>query len=207
MIFGKTRLELKVGIFVFIGLVILAAFVFSIGGIKTWTQGYEVNFIFNFVNGVKIGAPVRLSGVDVGQVKRMDFMSPKEPGQTKVSIRCWIKKEVRIPLDSNVWVNTLGLLGEKYIEIMPGKETRNFLVENQDLAGEDPLPMQVVTNLAKKIADDLEDVIEAIKNKQGTIGRLLYEDAIYRDLEAFTADIRKHPWKLLFRTKEKKEKQ
>ena len=55
MIFGKTKLELKVGIFVFMGLVILAVAVLSIGGFKTWTSGYEVNFIFNFVNGVKIG--------------------------------------------------------------------------------------------------------------------------------------------------------
>ena len=61
MIFGKTKLEMKVGIFVFIGLIILVVFVLSIGGVKTWSSGYKVNFIFNFVNGVKNGAPVRFA--------------------------------------------------------------------------------------------------------------------------------------------------
>jgi hypothetical protein len=56
MIFGKTKLELKVGLFVFIGLAILVVFVLSIGGFKTWSSGYRINLIFNFVNGVKIGA-------------------------------------------------------------------------------------------------------------------------------------------------------
>ena len=63
MIFGKTKLEMKVGIFVFIGLIILVTFILSIGGFKTWTSGYKVSFIFDFVNGVKLGAPVRFSGV------------------------------------------------------------------------------------------------------------------------------------------------
>ncbi|MBI5145373.1 MAG: hypothetical protein HZA27_04225, partial [Candidatus Omnitrophica bacterium] len=59
MIFGKTKLELKLGVFVFVGIVILVLFILLIGDFQTWTSGYEVNFLFNFVNGVKIGAPVR----------------------------------------------------------------------------------------------------------------------------------------------------
>ena len=63
MIFGKTKLELKVGFFVFIGLLILIIFILSIGGFKTWSSGYHINLSFNFVNGVKVGAPVRFAGV------------------------------------------------------------------------------------------------------------------------------------------------
>jgi phospholipid/cholesterol/gamma-HCH transport system substrate-binding protein len=203
MIFGKTRLELKVGIFVFIGLVILAAFILTIGGFKTWASGYQVNFIFHFVNGVKIGAPVRFSGVDVGEVKRINFFIPEDNKKTKVEIVCWIKSSIKIPMDSTIWVNTLGLLGEKYIEIMPGKDYSRYLATNQELSGEDPMPMHQVGELAKKIADDLDATIVGINDKQGTIGKLIYEDTIYKELEAFVTDIRKHPWKLLFKAKEK----
>jgi phospholipid/cholesterol/gamma-HCH transport system substrate-binding protein len=80
MIFGKTKLELKVGVFVFIGLVLLAVLILSIGGFKTWTSGYNINFIFHFVNGVKVGAPVRYAGVDVGEVKILSFI-PAGQGQ------------------------------------------------------------------------------------------------------------------------------
>lgn len=206
MIFGKTKLELKVGIFVFIGLVILAIFVLSIGGFKTWSSGNQFNFVFNFVNGVKIGAPVRFSGVDVGQVKRINIIMPKGEEKAKIQIACWVKSSVKIPVDSTVWVNTLGLLGEKYIEIMPGRNNGQYLAAGQELTGQDPLPMHEVTVLAKRIADDLDESIVRIKNKEGTIGKLLYDDTIYKELEALIIDVRKHPWKLFIKTKEKPEK-
>ena len=206
MIFGKSRLELKVGIFVFVGLVVLVTFILLIGDFKTWTSGYKVNFIFKFTNGVKIGAPVRFAGVDVGEVKDIEFIFAPQENKTKVQIIGWIKKEIKIPLDSTIWVNTLGLLGEKYIEIMPGEDYKNFLNEGQVLTGRDPVAMHEVAELAKKIASDLADGIVKIKNKEGTVGKLLYDDALYKELEALITDIRKHPWKLFWKTKEKPEK-
>lgn len=206
MIFGKIKLELKVGVFVFIGLVILVTFILLIGNFKTWTSGYSLNFIFNFVNGVKIGAPVRFAGVDVGEVKEIKLFLVPEEQKTRVQIVGWLKKEVKVPADSTVWVNTLGLLGEKYVEIMPGKDYGNCLVENQTLVGNDPIAMHEVAQLAKSIASDIDESIVRIKNKEGTIGKLLYDDTIYKELEALVIDIRKHPWKLFRKTKEKPEK-
>jgi hypothetical protein len=43
-----------------------------------------------------------------------------------------------------------------------------------------------------------------VKDGQGTVGKFLYDDKMYNDLESFAADIKKNPWKLLFKTKEKK---
>jgi phospholipid/cholesterol/gamma-HCH transport system substrate-binding protein len=236
MIFGKTKVELKVGIFVFLGLVILAIFILSIGSFKTWTSGRTVNFVFHFVNGVKLGAPVRYAGVDVGEVKSMSLLPLDTEGRIQVKVGCWVKKELKVPLDSTIWVNTLGLMGEKYIEIIPGKDFINVLADNQELVGMDPISMQEVTELANKIvrdADDvilkiknkegtigkllgddgiyneldslIKDVVAKIKNKEGTIGKLLGDDQIYNDLDALIKDIRKHPWKLFWKTKEKKE--
>jgi len=205
MIFGKTKLEMKVGIFVFIGIVILGVFVLSIGGFRTWTKGYHINIIFHFINGVKIGAPVRFAGVDVGEVKDIHVIAPK-PGETETTVKVvgWIRNHTRMPQDSKVWVNTLGLLGEKYVEIMPGKDYSAFLQHDQTVMGNDPIAMHEVAQMAKNLVSDIDDGIRKIKNKEGTLGKLLYEDAIYNDLEAFVSDIRKNPWKLFFKTKEKK---
>jgi len=211
MIFGKTKLELKVGIFVLLGTAILVTFVLLIGNFKTWTSGYHANFIFNFANGVKVGAPVRFAGVDIGEVKNIEFIYTPEAQETKVKIVGWLKKGVNIPLDSSVWVNTLGLLGEKYIEIMPGKDYGACLSVGQSMVGNDPIAMHEVARLAKNIAADLDESIVRIKNKEGTVGKLLYDDAIYKDLqvlvkelEALVVDIRRNPWKLFWKTKEKK---
>jgi len=201
MIFGKTKMELKVGIFVFCGLVLAVIFILSIGGFKTWSSGYNVKFSFGFINGVKLGAPVRFAGVDVGQVKNIEMSVPAKEGQAKIHVNCWVKKDVRIPLDSIIWVNTLGLLGEKYIEIMPGKDYSKVLDNNQEMAGVDPLPMNKITDLANNIAKDINDILEKVKNKEGSLGKLIYDDTIYKELEALAVDIRQHPWKLFIKTK------
>ncbi|MFH1269699.1 MAG: MlaD family protein [Candidatus Omnitrophota bacterium] len=204
MIFGQSKLELKVGIFVFMGLVILAIFVLSMKEFQNMATGYELNFIFNFANGVKVGAPVRFAGVDVGEIKEINlFTIPNDP-KPRVRITGSVKKEIKVPADSSVWVNTLGLLGEKYIEIMPGKDYGNILAPRQSLLGVDPIPMQEVSVLAKDIATHLDESIKKIINKEGTVGKLLYDDTIYKELEALITDIRKHPWKLFIKTKEKK---
>jgi len=206
MIFGQSKLELKVGIFVFIGLVILTTFILSMKDFKNMTVGYEVNFIFNFANGVKIGAPVRFAGVDVGEIKEINFITTPDDPKPKVRIVGSVKKEIKVPVDSTVWVNTLGLLGEKYIEIMPGKDSSNILLAKQTLVGVDPIPMQEVSVLAKDIAKHLDESLVRIVNKEGTVGKLLYDDTIYKELEALVTDIRKHPWKLFIKTKEKPQK-
>jgi phospholipid/cholesterol/gamma-HCH transport system substrate-binding protein len=229
MIFGQTKLEMKVGVFVFFGIILLAMFVLMIGNIKTWTSGYNVRVHFGFVNGVKLGAPVRFAGVDVGEVKSIKVMN--RAGQKPyVELLVWVLREVRIPSDSLVWINTLGLLGEKYVEIMPGVDQYHFAKPNEVLVGKDPISMQEVTDMAKSIGDHANEVItkilnkegtigkllyddalymdleRAINSKEGTIGRLLYDDSIYKKLEEMIADIKAHPWKLFFKGKEDKKK-
>lgn len=206
MIFGKTKLELKVGVFVFLGMLTLAFFVLNIGSLETWNSGYEAIFSFSFVNGVKMGAPVRFAGVDVGEVKQIEFVFPKDKDKTKVHLHCSIRKGVKIPIDSTVWVNTLGLLGEQYVEIIPGEKYDNILPPDQVLAGQDPIPMHEVAKLAKKIVYDIDESIVKIKNQEGSLGKLIYNDAIYNELEALVTDIRKHPWKLFRMTKDNPQK-
>jgi phospholipid/cholesterol/gamma-HCH transport system substrate-binding protein len=225
MIFGRSKLELKVGIFVFGGLIILFAAVLMIGKFKTWTSGYRVNVIFSFVNGVKIGAPVRFAGMDVGEVLSLNIYYSPEEAKSKVKVVTWVNKEIKIPADSTVWVNTLGLLGEKYIE-MPGKNYDKPVLENQTIIGTDPLAMHELGVFAKKIADDLDETIvkikegqgtvgkllnndaiyneieAALKNKNGTIGRFFYDDSIYKDVQGLILDLKKHPWKLFWKGKE-----
>jgi len=204
MIFGKTKLELRVGIFVFFGIIILVAFILLIGDYTSWTSGYIVDFNFGFSNGVKVGAPVRFAGVDVGEVKEIRLVSSDQDKKTNVRIKGWVKKDARIPVDSAVWVNTLGLLGEKYIEIMPGKDYSNFVKEGDCLIGTDPIPMQEVGELAKKVVEDVDTTIEKINKGEGTVGKFISDDKVYKEIEALVTDLRKNPWKLFWKTKEKK---
>ncbi len=204
MIFGKTKMELRLGIFVFVGLTILVVAILSVGGVKTWASGYQVNFMFSFINGVKKGAPVRFAGLDVGQVKTIKFFYDAKEAKTKIRITCWVDNDVKIPMDSVVWVNTLGLLGEKYIEIMPGVNYDKCLLANGELAGEDPVAMNDVFKVAKNVVDNLDTGVNRILNKEGTVGKILYDDELYNELNALITDLKKNPWKIFWKTKEKK---
>ena len=181
MIFGKTKLELKVGMFIVVGVAILVTFVLLVGNFRTWTSGYRASFIFNFANGVKVGAPVRFAGVDIGEIKDIEFILTSDEQGTQVKLIGWLRKDVRIPMDSTVWVNTLGLLGEKYIEIMPGEDYSNCMGAGKSLIGHDPIAMHEVAELAKNIARDLDESITRINQQEGTIGKLLYDDTIHAE--------------------------
>jgi len=223
MVFGKSGLELKVGVFVFVGLVILVIFVLFIGDFKMVTSSYRMNFTFNFINGVKGGSPVRYAGVDVGEVREINFIFREGDPKPRVQVVGWIRKEIRIPADSQVWVNTLGLLGEKYVEIMPGKDFEHLLPAGTEMQGNDPFAMQEFGELAKsvtlkldktlsgieqvtssinKLAVNVDDGITRIKNGEGSVGKIIYGDALYQEIEALVVDLRHHPWKLFWKGKE-----
>jgi len=201
-------LEFKVGIFVFVGLVILCWFIFRIGDVKLTASGYYLRVKFGFANGIKIGAPVRVAGVDKGEVKEIKLTHSTD-GKPAVFIRIWVDGDTQIPFNSRAWVNTLGLLGEKYLEIIPGEDYNKLLVADSLLVGEDPTSVQEVTDLAKDIAlqakgtlNALDSVLTDMHEGRGTIGKLFTDDRLYTDIEEMFADLKKHPWKLLYRPKE-----
>jgi phospholipid/cholesterol/gamma-HCH transport system substrate-binding protein len=222
MVFGKSTIEFKVGIFVLIGLVILFMFVMLIGDIKNMISAYKLNIVFSFVNGVKIGAPVRYAGVDIGEVSDMTIIG--EGAVSKVVVKALIRRSVRVPRDSQVWINTLGILGEKYVEVMPGKSDQSFQ-PGETIAGNDPVTMQEFGTIAKSVAmkldegltdfknlaismnaltGHLDDALQRIQNGEGSLGKLIYQDDIYNELGALISDVRRNPWKLFWKGKEKK---
>lgn len=206
----KSRLELAVGIFILIGLGILVLFVFFIRDFQIIKPGYKFDVVFGFANGVKVGAPTRLAGVDVGEVKGIDISYDPATTKTKVRIRIWASKGTQIPADSKVWINTLGLLGEKYVEIIPGKNYALITKENDSLIGQDPVSMEEITEEAKKLISKMEEslnglneVLAQLNSGQGNIGKLFYDEEIYKNMVDLTDDLKHHPWKLLWKEKEK----
>lgn len=224
----ESNLEMKVGFFVIAGFLALSAFIFSISDFSAFEKGRNIRVIFGFANGVKKSAPVRFAGVDTGLVKDITVFYDRKDGKTKVEILAWLKEGTEIPQDSKVSINQLGLLGEKYIEIEPGVDTEHFLDEGDTIFGEDPIAVEklstMIADLATKIEisvdgfnkvvqnetnqKSLEDtlagislIVTNIKEGKGTVGKLLYDEGIYDDLQDFTADLKANPWKLLYRPK------
>lgn len=207
---NKSRLELSVGLFILVGLVIMVFLVFFIRDFQIVKPGYNFQIIYCFANGIKVGAPVRLAGVDVGEVKSMDIFFDRQSLRTKVKVRVWVRKDAHIPFDSKFWINTLGLLGEKYLEIIPGSDQENLVLKEQSVIGQDPVAMEEITENTKKLVlklndtlAEMNDVLAKVKSGEGTIGKLMNDAAVYKNIEELTEDLKRHPWKLFWKTKEK----
>jgi phospholipid/cholesterol/gamma-HCH transport system substrate-binding protein len=234
----ESNLEFKVGLFVLIALVGLIMFIFSVNDSTVLEKGKSVRVVFGFANGLKKNAPVRFAGVDEGIVKEITLFFDQAEQKTKVALDLWIKKDTKIPSDSAVVVNQLGMMGEKYIEIFPGKDTQNFFKEGQTVLGKDPVAQSALSDRMMEVSDQLEsavagvnrlisdekniesirttlenfslltgsldDIIYSISEGRGTVGKLLYDERLYDDLEGLAADLKANPWKLLYRPKKSK---
>jgi len=192
--------EVKVGIFILIGIIILVVMIFSIGEIYFFSPGYHIKVLFNFANGIAMNAPVRLAGIEVGEIDGIRIYYDTNEKKTKVELSALIKKDVRVEEDAKAVINTLGLLGEKYLEIFPG-EGKMTIKDGDVLIGIDPISTENMAGEVKKILDSLAVIVEKLKNGEGTFGRFLTDESIYDNLEAFTEEIKNDPWKLMNKPK------
>lgn len=246
----KESLELKVGVFVLVGLIILGILVFKAGDFYL-KPGYTIHVYFDYITGIEKGAPVRLAGVDVGEVTEIHVLRNTE-GETRVEVLCRIDQGVYVEEDAEVRINSVGLIAEKYIEILPGTSGVKGLENGGSIQGRTPIILEKITESGTRLiskmesamdnindvvsdakfkdsfkgtftnastafesadkvmrnlseaTDDIKDaakstriVMARVRDGEGTIGKLLKDDKIAQELEAFVKDIKAHPWKLL----------
>ncbi len=142
------RLSLVVGAFVVGILGILAAAILSLSAERgIWTARYRLVTYFANVQGLIEGAPVRLAGKDVGSVEFISFAALGED-RPPVRVVLLVDEGVqhRIRSDSVATIGTIGLLGDKYVEISMGSPEGAVLVGGAELASVSPLDLnEVVT--------------------------------------------------------------
>lgn len=116
---AKLSTEAKVGLFVLVALFLFAAFSVQVGGFR-WLgdRGYEVSVVVPSASGIDQKTVVEIAGIKVGEVKAVGL----EDSRARIVMR--IQKGIRIPVDSRVTIKTRGLLGAKFIEIIPGRVDR-----------------------------------------------------------------------------------
>ena len=221
--------EIKIGTFFLVALFLLFITLLSIKEIKFFRGTYPLTVKFYFAEGLRASSPVRFCGVDVGEIK--DIEITEENDQPIVLIYAKVQNGVRIPKGSHVFINSLSLFGEKYLEITPPEKIdQGYYDEGAVIEGLSPVPlfnvfasfhktMKEVSEFVKEgkiktsfentivnleeITLEMKGLLKDVRNKEGTVGRLLYDDSLYEKTEEFIEDIRLHPWKLLHKPKGK----
>ncbi len=177
---GATR-TFSVGLLAAVALAIIAVGVFLVGDEQRfWGGRTAYRLHFSRTNGLLEGAPVALNGVTVGSVVRMRF-SP-DPVDVYVDVKIAVASSVapRIRGDTVGKIQTLGLLGDKYIELNAGSLSEQPIDPGALIRSLDPVDYEslvsqsgdIVTN-AIEVTALLRQVLTDINNGEGLIGRLV----------------------------------
>ncbi len=185
----ETHLELKVGGFILLAVTALTVFVFAVGDVDVFHRALRMRVLFNFANGLKKAAPVRIAGVEAGVVERVGLFFDPQVGRTRVEVIFRVARGTRIPVDSRILVNQLGMLGEKYLEILPGLDRHRFFGENDILIGEDPVLQEGMTRRIMKVVDQVETGIRGLNEIIADKGNQAALHDALAHIDAFSAGL------------------
>ena len=205
----KISNEFMVGLFVLLCLIGLFYLTYSTGKMNLKKEGYNIYVVFDEIAGLEKKAPVMLNGLEVGKVDQIK--ASYDGDKTRMTLKLWLDKSAKVRDNAVVSIKTLGLMGEKYIQIS-SYEGSNFIQPGAVLFGKPYLDLDALMEQAQVISKDLgEQVNKLVANlnstvdaNKGNISQIIENlEATSQNFEDFSADIKKHPWKLLLKGKEK----
>jgi phospholipid/cholesterol/gamma-HCH transport system substrate-binding protein len=159
----KMGVEVKVGVFVFIAIILLAYMTTQITRGRMVTRDmYTVYALFENVSGLKTNSPVEIAGIDVGVVYEITL----DNNLARVAMA--IRPDVQIYADAQATIRTRGVLGDKFVEISPGS-LRASRLEDRGLIprGIQPIDLDQLMVRVGDIADDLRIVSTSVANVFG----------------------------------------
>src|SRR5512134_3694122 len=163
-------LEFKVGLLIVIATAILVAFIFVLGNFSL-KSGFTVHVDYDYVGSLQPGAPIKISGIKVGKVEDVSFwggkVDPRTGKRVQVRVDAWIENSARdaIRRDAEFFINTAGVLGEQYLEIVPGHDWQSPPLDTSVPAtGSDPPRTDLVVSRLYEVLDSLSDVLREDKD-------------------------------------------
>lgn len=231
---NERRRDTIVGVFVVAAIAVAMLMVALIGSEQgIFRRRFEVRAVFGTVSGLRAGAPVFVAGVNVGGVKSIRFVVPRETapitpveeesgytrrvGEVEVALTIEDRFRPQIRRDSVATIASVGLLGDKSIEISVGSASELEVEPGSVLQSEDPLTLTDVIDrvqpIARKVDSILTDIsaltgtltgkeapvqrairslgniLEKIDEGQGTLGQLVNSNTIGTEAEAALANL------------------
>ena len=186
--------ELRVGLFVLAAAVLLVLVIFYVTGAGALGPKYRLHTFLPEVDGLTVGAPVRLDGLDVGNVENIVVGLPK-PGEPsvrqrniRVDMRIQKKYQDYIRSDSSAELITEGLLGNRYVDIDRGF-VGNKLQNDEEITGREEKALKAVVERSADLLTDLSaitqqasEVLDRITKGHGSLGKFLVDEEAYAHL-------------------------
>lgn len=210
-----TWAELRVGILVAAMLALVVVAVMTLGGrLGVFEKKYPLYTAMPSVSGLTPGAPVRLAGVDVGSVDAIRFMEASERdsiaqrllsaygdslGDRAVLVRFMVNEGVqaKITRSSRAKTGTVGLLGDKYLDLEVGDPRDPVLRAGDLVMNERPIDYEGLIARAAEGVEELvaslegsREIIARVNRGEGTLGRLINDPELYNDWVQLSGETR-----------------
>ncbi len=176
----------KLGLFIFLGTVLLVVAIFLIGSKDSlFSDNIYVKSYFDNVEGLRTGAAVRLNGLSVGSVSDVKLL---DLNQYRVEVTMRINRDVQqfIRLDSEASIETEGIIGSKIVVISPGSKENATVTDGGTIVSQAAVNMnqiiaetQDIMTYMKELTKEFAQVLGKVNKGEGTIGKLVNDDNLY----------------------------
>jgi phospholipid/cholesterol/gamma-HCH transport system substrate-binding protein len=163
MMVKKEQNEMVVGMFVIVGFVALTLIVFFVSGVYLFRPGYALSVFYEYVSILDRGAPVRMAGVRVGEVSKVDLIFDEKNQKTRVRVKLFIEKGVEIRENYVFKIQGTHILSEPHIEITPEPGNLPFLKHGATIEGVTPIPLEALIQKADEIAEKLVEILSRVQ--------------------------------------------
>jgi phospholipid/cholesterol/gamma-HCH transport system substrate-binding protein len=188
--------QLKVGLTVFCAAIVLGILIILMSGTGgLFTSKIVLISYFPDASGLTDGAPVRLSGVDIGNVKAVRIVRDRPGDPVQVSMKVSTKYNFFLRKDSVTLLSTAGVLGATYINIdssrARGAEAKDGdVLSSQEVKGYDDVIRAANSSLENMdvLLKRVDRIIAFVESGQGSVGKLIYDASLYNRVNATVAE-------------------
>lgn len=192
----SSKFKVRLGLFVVGGLALFVIAIFIIGKQKNlFNPVFKLTTTFYNVSGLQVGNNIRFSGITVGTVDNMIIIN-----DSTVKVSMMIKKEVHqfVKSDSKVAIGSEGLIGDRLLIISQGSFDAPLAREGEQLESVEPvetdaimLSLKVTAENAEVITQELAEIMSKINNGDGTLGRLIQDTTIAKNIDQTIINLKK----------------
>ncbi|MBN1128033.1 MAG: MCE family protein [Chitinispirillaceae bacterium] len=181
------KYKVRLGLFITGGLALFVIAIFLIGKQKNlFNPVFKLTTTFYNVSGLQVGSNVRFSGIDVGTVDNIRIIN-----DSTVRVDMLIRKNVQqfIKADGEAVIGSAGIIGDRLIIITQGSSDAPLAEDGQHIASKEPVEtdailasLQITADNAAIVSDQLAEIVTKVNSGRGTLGRLLRDSTMARNI-------------------------
>src|SRR6476620_8580654 len=186
--------QLKVGSLIILAVLVLGVALYKLGkAVNLFSKRYQLHAFLKEAGGLRVGGSVMVAGQLAGNIKEIKFLPIDNDTLRNIRIIMSVDQglQEQVREDSHARVRTLGLLGDKIIDISPGTPKNPPLHNGDTIQVQPSLDYEeVLTKAASAVDDvvgltkDMRTLTASLVSGKGTIGQLLTNPALYNQLES-----------------------